>query len=284
MSGVPASETKATASLAHPLDQAGADPVGIVIVIGEHRPLRADMGEQPGGDPAVLDRDQVGARQYVGGARAQIGEIADRGGDDIEAGFERIVHREHRHGISSPSPASRALAGEALASWLLAMLTVAMAACVPRARRPAPLPTEPVPWRSSRERPSRLPADETRNRVAVLVPLSGGNAALGQSILNAANLALLDTGGQRIRITAYDTAERRGAGGERGAGGGQRADPRPAARRRRARRRAAGAPRERARHRLLERHQRRRRRRLSDGHHARPVDPAGRCLCARRRA
>ncbi len=54
--------------------------------------------------------------------------------------------------------------------------------------------------------PSRLPADETRNRVAVLVPLTGGNAALGQSILNAANLALLDTGGQRIRITAYDTA------------------------------------------------------------------------------
>jgi branched-chain amino acid transport system substrate-binding protein len=40
----------------------------------------------------------------------------------------------------------------------------------------------------------------------VLVPLSGPNAQLGQSILNAANLALLDTGGQRIRITAYDTA------------------------------------------------------------------------------
>ena len=44
------------------------------------------------------------------------------------------------------------------------------------------------------------------NRVAVLVPLTGSNGALGRSILNAANLALLDTGGGRIRITAYDTA------------------------------------------------------------------------------
>ena len=40
----------------------------------------------------------------------------------------------------------------------------------------------------------------------MLVPLSGPNAALGQSLLNAANLAFFDTGGQRIRITAYDTS------------------------------------------------------------------------------
>lgn len=52
-----------------------------------------------------------------------------------------------------------------------------------------------------------LPADETRNRVAVLVPLTGTHAGIGQSIANAANLALLDTGGRRIRITVYDTAK-----------------------------------------------------------------------------
>jgi len=40
----------------------------------------------------------------------------------------------------------------------------------------------------------------------VLVPLSGANAAVGRSIANAANLALLDTGGERIRISVYDTA------------------------------------------------------------------------------
>jgi ABC-type branched-subunit amino acid transport system substrate-binding protein len=85
------------------------------------------------------------------------------------------------------------------------MLSIAIAGCVPRS---GPVEAPPVaPPEETRPLPSgRLPADETRNRVAVLVPLSGANAALGQSILNAANLALLDTGGQRIRITAYDTA------------------------------------------------------------------------------
>jgi ABC-type branched-subunit amino acid transport system substrate-binding protein len=67
-----------------------------------------------------------------------------------------------------------------------------------RARaRPQPLP------------PAPLPAG-TPHRIAVLVPITGPNAGVGQSIANAANLALLDTGGERIRISVYDTA--RGAG------------------------------------------------------------------------
>ena len=71
----------------------------------------------------------------------------------------------------------------------------------PRAPRPTqPTPTEPEPT-------TNLPSDETRNRVAVLVPLTGDNAGVGQSIANAANLALLDTGGEKIRITVYDTAK-----------------------------------------------------------------------------
>lgn len=88
----------------------------------------------------------------------------------------------------------------------LALLSVT-AACVPRSRPAPPPPPEPEPIQRPEpvQRPGRLPADETRNRVAVLVPLTGPNAAVGQSILNAANLALFDTGGQRIRITAYDT-------------------------------------------------------------------------------
>ncbi|HEV2818016.1 MAG TPA: penicillin-binding protein activator [Allosphingosinicella sp.] len=87
------------------------------------------------------------------------------------------------------------------------MIGAALTGCVPRRQPVAPPIAPPVEEEETRPLPpSRLPADETRNRVAVLVPLTGGNAALGQSILNAANLALLDTGGQRIRITAYDTA------------------------------------------------------------------------------
>ena len=98
-------------------------------------------------------------------------------------------------------------------TWLklagIGLLGLAVSGCIPRSTRPVqlPPPVEVEPEEVETPVPvSRLPADETRNRVAVLVPLSGENAALGQSILNAANLALLDTGGERIRITAYDTA------------------------------------------------------------------------------
>jgi ABC-type branched-subunit amino acid transport system substrate-binding protein len=97
--------------------------------------------------------------------------------------------------------------------WLgLALMAALISGCVPRTTRPTPqLPTEPVLRPEEPRVNPRLPADETRNRVAVLVPLTGRDAALGQSILNAANLALLDTGGERIRITAYDTAAPGGA-------------------------------------------------------------------------
>jgi len=64
-----------------------------------------------------------------------------------------------------------------------------------QARPRVELPAEPA-----------LPAAGAPHRIAVLVPTTGANAGVGQSIANAANLALLDTGGGRIRITVYDTA------------------------------------------------------------------------------
>ena len=36
--------------------------------------------------------------------------------------------------------------------------------------------------------------------------MTGANAGVGESIANAANMAVLDTGGQNIRVTTYDTA------------------------------------------------------------------------------
>ena len=79
---------------------------------------------------------------------------------------------------------------------------------------PPPAPVEqPKPAPTPAPSPSitpGLPQDPERNRVAVLVPLSGPNGGVGQSIANAANLALADAGAERIRITVYDTA--RGAG------------------------------------------------------------------------
>ncbi|WP_380788769.1 penicillin-binding protein activator [Sphingomonas sp. R86521] len=60
-----------------------------------------------------------------------------------------------------------------------------------------------------------IPRDAERNRVALLVPLSGGNAGVGTSIANATMLALMDTQNQRVRITNYDTATGAAAAAQR---------------------------------------------------------------------
>lgn len=61
--------------------------------------------------------------------------------------------------------------------------------------RPTPTPSE-----------SGLPDDEARHRVALLVPMSGTNGTVGQSIANATTMALLDTNADNLRITTYDTS------------------------------------------------------------------------------
>jgi len=70
---------------------------------------------------------------------------------------------------------------------------------------PAGVPEAPPP---APEKPAAdiLPADQMRHRVALLVPLSGMNAAVGQSIANATTMALLDTNAANLRITTYDTS------------------------------------------------------------------------------
>jgi ABC-type branched-subunit amino acid transport system substrate-binding protein len=86
----------------------------------------------------------------------------------------------------------------------IAALALALAACQtgPRVRPgPAPIPT-PTPTGPSA---TVLPTDTGRHRVALLVPLSGDNAAVGQSINNATQMALLDTNATNLRITTYDT-------------------------------------------------------------------------------
>ncbi len=48
--------------------------------------------------------------------------------------------------------------------------------------------------------------DNDRHRVALLLPLTGPDAEVGQSIANATTLAMLDTRNATIRMTSYDTA------------------------------------------------------------------------------
>ena len=81
--------------------------------------------------------------------------------------------------------------------------------------------TQPPVTRPEPVGPS-LPTDVERNRVALLVPLSGPNAGVGTSIANAANMAVLDTGGARIRVTMYDTATGAAAAAERAIADGNR--------------------------------------------------------------
>ncbi len=52
-----------------------------------------------------------------------------------------------------------------------------------------------------------LPEDQKHHRIALLVPLSGKNAGIGQSLANATTMALLDTKAENIRMTSYDTAK-----------------------------------------------------------------------------
>ncbi|HEX8192631.1 MAG TPA: penicillin-binding protein activator [Allosphingosinicella sp.] len=92
---------------------------------------------------------------------------------------------------------------------LAALGALALAGCqlVPQARTEGPSgPAAPAAEAQADEPRLNLPLGETRNRVAILVPLTGPNAAVGQSIANSANLALADTRSDKIRITAYDTA------------------------------------------------------------------------------
>lgn len=96
----------------------------------------------------------------------------------------------------------------------IGLLSVGLAACqvIPDSGRP------PVtqPTAQPTETPDDvLPTDDGRHRVALLVPLSGTNGAVGQSIANATTMALLDTNASNLRITTYDTATGAGSAAAR---------------------------------------------------------------------
>jgi len=91
--------------------------------------------------------------------------------------------------------------GARIGGLLAAMLLAGCATVVPHGPKPVARPEPPRPAPQA----GRLP-EEMRDRVAVLVPMTGPNAAVGQSIANAANMALIDSGGTGVRLTMYDTA------------------------------------------------------------------------------
>ena len=104
--------------------------------------------------------------------------------------------------------------------WIVIGLAALLAACstVPKGPpktvdAPPTLPTGPE---------TGLPTDATRHRIALLVPMTGANAGVGESISNAATLAVLDTGGKTVRITTYDTAPGAAAAAQKAIADGNR--------------------------------------------------------------
>ncbi len=93
------------------------------------------------------------------------------------------------------------------ASPVLVLVVVALASCVPPPMVAAPVIAPQPP--SGQPLPPPTPPPPTAAagpaKVALLVPLSGVNAALGQAILNAAQLALFETGGDRLTLVPRDT-------------------------------------------------------------------------------
>ncbi len=94
--------------------------------------------------------------------------------------------------------------------WLAGCATV-----VPRTPPQIAPPVVQTPTESKPPLASELPRDVGRHRVALLVPMTGTNAGVGQAIANAANMAVLETGGQNLRVTIYDTANGPGAAAQK---------------------------------------------------------------------
>jgi ABC-type branched-subunit amino acid transport system substrate-binding protein len=89
---------------------------------------------------------------------------------------------------------------------LAVLLALLLGACTTTGpRRAAPAPTKAPPEATLPSQAQGLPEDKERHRVALLVPITGPNAGVGQSIANAAVLALADTKDQSLRVTTYDT-------------------------------------------------------------------------------
>jgi len=95
-----------------------------------------------------------------------------------------------------------------IAALAAAMLVAGCQTIVPRGPVRAPPPphrVQPPPQQQPGRVEPGIPQDTERHRVALLVPMTGPNAGVGQSIANATQLALLDTKSVRVRITTYDT-------------------------------------------------------------------------------
>jgi branched-chain amino acid transport system substrate-binding protein len=89
---------------------------------------------------------------------------------------------------------------------LLVLAAAALGCCVPPPIVPAPLSAPQPPYgQPPPPPPPAASAPAGPAKVALLVPLSGPNAGLGKAILDAAQLALFETGGDQLTLVPRDT-------------------------------------------------------------------------------
>jgi len=121
-----------------------------------------------------------------------------------------MMGKSGNNGIAGSADGAAGWNRRRVGQWLaLSLPAVLLAGCsvIPK---PGTQGTPPPP-RETAPQDNVLPTDAGRHRVALLVPLSGPNAAVGQAIANATTMALLDTNAQSLRITTYDTGTGAGA-------------------------------------------------------------------------
>jgi branched-chain amino acid transport system substrate-binding protein len=106
-----------------------------------------------------------------------------------------IVH----HSIKSVKPRG----WQALRPLILGLGLLVAACSGPK--KAAPVVAAPPPPPVVAAKPAPLP-EARLNKVALLVPLSGANAALGESIANAAAMAMTDLGKPQVQLITLDTA------------------------------------------------------------------------------
>lgn len=95
----------------------------------------------------------------------------------------------------------RAVVRRAIALFALLLLAACQSVVPKGGQRPVGPPPVVTPD------PANVVAnDGDRHRVALLLPVTGPDGDMGQSIANATTLALLDTRNTNIRMTTYDTA------------------------------------------------------------------------------
>ena len=93
--------------------------------------------------------------------------------------------------------------------WLGALLLTLAAGCAPSTVPPPTAPSQPAPQPQYETLPG-TPA-ETGTRIGLLLPLSGQQATLGRTLLQAAEMGLFEVGDDKFTLLVEDTATAAGA-------------------------------------------------------------------------